>query len=127
MTIKLNNQINVLIEAVINTEDYETFIDLIKEYLQEINESLQFIGDANKFETLEVALLTLYRVCPVDKEEHLLGCLGLYQGILTDAWENYDENVLMALKSIIGEGSDEVSHLEKCLKLDSQSSETYTL
>lgn len=120
MTPFLNEKVDALLEAALYSENKTDFIDNIKEDTIQITESLQFLLNSNKMDSLEVAMLTLLKVCPTETEEHLLNCLAGYLTLVDEAVENYDGNVMIAIQALIGGSSDEVSHLENCLNIESE-------
>lgn len=103
---KLSESIEVLIDITIDTDNLDSVEAAIYENKDKVAKALQFIGDANFESYIHIAHQTLWKVCPSELEEHVMGCAHLYTGIISNAWNEYETDCNKALNDWFDETKD---------------------
>lgn len=90
---KIDDSLEVLIDITTETNDFDDLKKAIFENKDEVANALQFLGDADFESYIKVAHKTLWKVCPPELEDHVIGCCNFYTGMIAKGWDEFDEDM----------------------------------
>ena len=123
MKAKTYAALNTLLSVSLQSNDIDSFRELISEYQSEFTEALQHLSDSENEAAIDAAHFGLFINSDDDEvDDHLAKCLFTYLSIIELADEEYSGDVRKAVNKFLNNEIDEevatdISHLEKCLTL----------